>query len=181
MMHGIWELSPKFSDNTKYDKNCQKPGPIIFEARVGVFPAVPHKFLSCENPGCIPMFSPENFARASPPNRSKTCSPRNLETCGGEHNNTLNGRRGWWSLSLANLLLIVCVNFMPCNCGFWNPTCFYVAILAQLIPLGWGILGSDHWLHGLQPRQKGCLLLRFAHTSCGGTQLRFLLATESHW
>ena len=35
------------------------------------------------------------------------------------------------------------------------------------------------WLHVLQPREKGCPAACFAHTSCGGTQLRFLRATES--
>ena len=61
--------------------------------------------LSCENPGCIPMFSPENFAKASPPNRSKTCSPRNLEVWRRTQQHSR--RRGWWSFSLANLFLIV--------------------------------------------------------------------------
>jgi hypothetical protein len=84
------------------------------------------------------------------------------------------------SKPLDNIYIWLC-EFHAMQLWFWNPTCFYVAILAQLIPLGWGILGSDHWLHGLQPRQKGCLLLRFAHTSCGGTQLRFLRATESQY
>ena len=61
--------------------------------------------LSCENPGCIPMFWPENFAKASPPNRSKTCSPHNLEVWRRTQQHSR--RRGWWSFSLANLLLIV--------------------------------------------------------------------------